>query len=718
MVPTAQIDAGKTYRVAVFNPSGAVVFQSPCRTNFASGDNSYTVQVGDVPSTNGPYIFRVEQYANCGSSQATIRIMNFYVVRAEVFQGFSPTNRFLPGQAASLRIFGLPPNQANWNTTWIKPNGSISCENTAQSDRPDSSAKGLLPATNATFLTYPPSSSAPHTWNQSGNYDSGNCSGFTTNNEGLWSLYLYKTATNFVTLPVFTVASDCVVTTPLTNLTRGVMANALFSTEPTGPGPFTYAWFRNEALIPGETNFSLLLTNLALNDSGPYSVVVTAPCGSTTRTATLTVISCSPSLDVMLVIDRSGSMLGQAYVDARTASTNLIRDLHLGQGDQAGLVSYNIAATLDHILTNDATSLEQAVATLPEPERGTTISLGLKMARNELLSSRHNPYALPVIVLLSDGLPHSAEDSTSNVLYNATLAKNAGMLVFTIAVGESDPLLMSSVASASDTFFFATNSSQFTDLFYIIAALLCRTSTNLVVDGPTNQTVCAGETASFTITAQGCELLRYQWRKNGLTLGGETNATLTFSNTVLADAGTYSVEVRSDCGMVTRSATLAVQQLLTGGEIQSQAVCVGNGASFQSAPSGDEPFSFVWRKDGALIQGATNSSLIIPVAGFGEAGEYTVEIYNMCCAITNAANLTVTDPVTATPINDQIHCVGDIAIFTTTFGETLPSDIIWRKDGVVIPGETNRYLIVPVLSIANAGRYSVEASGVCDTVTN
>ena len=67
----------------------------------------------------------------------------------------------------------------------------------------------------------------------------------------------------------------------------------------------------------------------------------------------LTVDTCFPAVDVVLVLDRSGSMAGQPYLDAKLAVTNFLRNLHFtNNADKASLVSYNSSATLDQILTN------------------------------------------------------------------------------------------------------------------------------------------------------------------------------------------------------------------------------------------------------------------------------------------------------------------------------------------------------------------------------
>ncbi len=54
---------------------------------------------------------------------------------------------------------------------------------------------------------------------------------------------------------------------------------------------------------------------------------------------------------------------------------------------------------------------------------------------------------------------------------------------------------------------------------------------------PTNQTVNAGQTATFSIVAGGTEPLMYQWQRNGSSIIGATSASYTTGSTVRSDSG-------------------------------------------------------------------------------------------------------------------------------------------------------------------------------------
>ncbi|MCX8517073.1 MAG: DUF1566 domain-containing protein, partial [Rhodoferax sp.] len=77
---------------------------------------------------------------------------------------------------------------------------------------------------------------------------------------------------------------------------------------------------------------------------------------------------------------------------------------------------------------------------------------------------------------------------------------------------------------------------------------------------PAAQTVTAGQTATFSVTASGTAPLTYQWRKNGTHISGATASNYTTPATVIEDnAAAFSVVVSNSAGGVTSSnATLTV----------------------------------------------------------------------------------------------------------------------------------------------------------------
>ena len=77
---------------------------------------------------------------------------------------------------------------------------------------------------------------------------------------------------------------------------------------------------------------------------------------------------------------------------------------------------------------------------------------------------------------------------------------------------------------------------------------------------PQSNTVTAGQTATFTVTASGTAPLSYQWSKNSTAIGGATLASYTTPTTTTSDSGSsFTVTVSNSAGSITsNSATLTV----------------------------------------------------------------------------------------------------------------------------------------------------------------
>ena len=74
-----------------------------------------------------------------------------------------------------------------------------------------------------------------------------------------------------------------------------------------------------------------------------------------------------------------------------------------------------------------------------------------------------------------------------------------------------------------------------------------------------NQSRCVCDEVEFSTTVTTTEAVTYLWRANDVEIPGETNRSLLLQNLKPSHAGLYSVEVRSACASVTRSATLTLR---------------------------------------------------------------------------------------------------------------------------------------------------------------
>ena len=250
---------------------------------------------------------------------------------------------------------------------------------------------------------------------------------------------------------------------------------------------------------------------------------------------------------------------------------------------------------------------------------------------------------------------------------------------------------------------------------------------------PASQTVEAGKTATFTVTATGGETLAYQWKKNGTDVSGATASTYTTPATSSADNGAkYSVAVSNSAGTATSSdATLTVTSpaVVTKPAITmqpaAQTVVLGSTAIFSVSASGTAPFSYQWKKNGVNIPNATSSSYTTPDTSMADDGtKFSVVVSNSAGSVTsNEAKLgvsaTAVKPAIATQPAHQSVITGETATFTVTASGTAPFTYQWKKNGANIPSATSDSYTTPATSIADSGlAYSVVVTNSAGTVTS
>lgn len=134
---------------------------------------------------------------------------------------------------------------------------------------------------------------------------------------------------------------------------------------------------------------------------------------------------------------------------------------------------------------------------------------------------------------------------------------------------------------------------------------------------PANQSVAAGQTATFNVMATGTAPLTYQWKKNGTDVGTNSDSYTTPPTTAADDGAKIIVTVSNSAGSMTSgAATLTVTSTAVAPTITTQpaslTVTTGQPATFTVAASGTAPLSYQWEKNGANV-GSNSTSYSIPV---------------------------------------------------------------------------------------------------------
>lgn len=166
---------------------------------------------------------------------------------------------------------------------------------------------------------------------------------------------------------------------------------------------------------------------------------------------------------------------------------------------------------------------------------------------------------------------------------------------------------------------------------------------------PANQSVPAGQNATFTVVASGRGSISYQWYKNGAAISGANSSSYTTPPTSNSDNGEqFDVVVTNRYGSRTSSmATLTVNAAMVAPSIATQPVNetlnAGQTASFSVAANGTAPLAYQWHKSGVSISGATSSSYTTPATTTADSGStFTVVVSNAAGSVTsNTATLTI-----------------------------------------------------------------------------
>lgn len=230
----------------------------------------------------------------------------------------------------------------------------------------------------------------------------------------------------------------------------------------------------------------------------PPSRTVTVPPNATNQdfVGTATCAGGATAVDVLLVIDRSGSMFGQPLADEKVAAKGFVDRMNLTQ-DQVGLASFATTAALDHQLTHNGVAVKNAIDALVA-SGNTNMGDGINAAQAELQSARHNPAARPVMLLMSDGVPNVGPDPIAA----AQTAKNAGTRIFTVGLGGVDENLMRQIASSPADYYYAPTSSDLQAIYQAIAGIVTCSPATIKVSPSTKRVPISAGNFTMDIVAQ------------------------------------------------------------------------------------------------------------------------------------------------------------------------------------------------------------------------
>ncbi len=490
---------------------------------------------------------------------------------------------------------------------------------------------------------------------------------------------------------------------------------ATFTVWASGTAPLSYQWYKDGTVIDGAVAASYTIPSAGPDDVAAYSVAVTNDHGTITSvTASLT--------------------LGESsIIDTQPQSTDAC------EGDD---VTFNVVATGPGALTYQWHHDGQVIfgATVPSltVEDITIFDAGdyTVSVTGSCGTITSTPATLTIgPTLLDQPADHAVCEGDSATF---CVSVNTGIPPFTyewyrdgtiLPGAPHDACYVFDQVSATDAGEYWAAVTNSCGTAYSATAELTVADEAPVIDvPPADQTICAGESATFCVTlAGGTPPFSYAWSKDGVPIAGAPDdACFTIDPATAADAGVYSVSVSNGCAApVSASAALTVKEPpAIDTHPASQSVSEGDPVTLcVTLAAGSPPLTYEWRFDGTPIAGAPDDACFtIAAMSPADAGSYTVAISNACGSVESDAALVTVDqtPIIANDPDDLTVCAGDVATFCVTLlTGTPPLTYEWLLDGTPIAGAPDDacYTIDPT-DAADAGAYSVRVSNAYGSTTS
>lgn len=153
----------------------------------------------------------------------------------------------------------------------------------------------------------------------------------------------------------------------------------------------------------------------------------------------------------------------------------------------------------------------------------------------------------------------------------------------------------------------------------------------------------------------------------------------------------------------------------------SQSGVAGRDLVLSGGATGVAPLSYQWWKDGVLVPGWTNGSIVVTNAGVLDSGGYALVVSNPWGAVTSqvaAVRVSIPPVITQHPVSLTVMA-GTNATFSVGVTGTAPMLYQWRKNGLDMAGATGEQLtLTNVGSLDGAGYYDVVVANGGGVVTS
>ena len=219
----------------------------------------------------------------------------------------------------------------------------------------------------------------------------------------------------------------------------------------------------------------------------------------------------------------------------------------------------------------------------------------------------------------------------------------------------------------------------------------------IVSTQPVSQAICTGSNVTFTVVADANgDPLSFQWRKNGINIGGAssttTSSTLTINNVISADAANYDVLISGPAGYTCSSVQSAIASLTINPlPTISGTLNVCEGATTQLSGSASPAAVNPWISSNTSVASVSNTGLVTGVTSGTTVLTYT---NSNGCKTTATVLVNTTPNAVATNATQTICSLGTIATIVLS-GNVAATTFNWTRNntaavtGIAVSGNGN-----------------------------
>ena len=143
---------------------------------------------------------------------------------------------------------------------------------------------------------------------------------------------------------------------------------------------------------------------------------------------------------------------------------------------------------------------------------------------------------------------------------------------------------------------------------------------------PDDQTVCAGDMVSMTVSTSGNGPKTYQWFRDNQPLAGATESSLSFTTSSAADGGSYTCVIDNGCGqLATPPAVITFDPLTVSLSTAWTALGLTPPTTSATADCGPLPYSYRWEDSNGMLVASSATLVLDPPPNESEIYTLTVE---------------------------------------------------------------------------------------------